>query len=257
MNKVKAMLSKVNSKGNSNPLLFRPAAGENKIRIVPLEANPENPFQILQFHYLGNKTYLSPLTYGKPDPIAEFKDALLSEGRLSVEEFKKAMQFAPSPRTYLPVVERGKEKDGIKYWAFGKKTCDQIEGFFVNPEYGDLSDIVTGVDITINFTPKEQSATKFAETSLVVSRKSTPLSDDPAIVKLLTTNQPDLVDSFEKYSYEQLKSVLDAYVNSLAAAAAAAGESTTNETSPVVKSEEEVSAAVAATDKEFDDVFNS
>ena len=47
--------------------------GKTQIRIVPYKLQKDTPFIELFFHYdLGGKSYLSPTSFGRPDPIEEF-----------------------------------------------------------------------------------------------------------------------------------------------------------------------------------------
>ena len=57
---------------------WKPPAGKTQIRIVPYKFNKDNPFIELYFHYsMGdNKTHLSPVSFGRPDPINEFAGKL-------------------------------------------------------------------------------------------------------------------------------------------------------------------------------------
>ena len=49
------------------------ALGKTQIRVVPYEFNKDNPFIELFFHYnLNNRSYLSPISFGRLDPIEEF-----------------------------------------------------------------------------------------------------------------------------------------------------------------------------------------
>ena len=44
-----------------------------KLFVLPYKFNKDNPFIELYFHYdLGGKNYLSPISFGRPDPIEEF-----------------------------------------------------------------------------------------------------------------------------------------------------------------------------------------
>ena len=44
--------------------------GKTQIRIVPYSFNKDNPFIELFFHYnLNNRSYLSPISFGRPDSI--------------------------------------------------------------------------------------------------------------------------------------------------------------------------------------------
>ena len=57
--------------------IWKPANGKSQIRIVPYKFNKDIPFIELYFHYnINNKTYLSPMSFGRPDPIVEFAEKL-------------------------------------------------------------------------------------------------------------------------------------------------------------------------------------
>ncbi len=98
---INALKSKLNSfkrtgGGDRDASIWKPKEGKTVIRIVPWKDNPSNPFIELYFHYLGNKTHLSPLSYGNRDPIAEFADALRSDqSRDPKERYAEARPFMP------------------------------------------------------------------------------------------------------------------------------------------------------------------
>lgn len=214
INAMKAKLAQLN-KQPANSIVWKPAPGENHIRAVPLKGNSITPFQELHFHYnLGGKTYLSPLSYGDPDPIAEFSDALIGEGGLSKEDWKDAKKFYPQTRTYLPIIVRGKEEEGVKFWGFGKTTFKDLLSIIENPDYGDITDPMTGRDLKITFTDKDKTnATSFPETKVVARVKETPLHTDKAVVHNLLNDQPVLLDSFKKHTYAELEEVLAKYID--------------------------------------------
>jgi hypothetical protein len=210
---IKELMAKRAQLGNKgNDAIFKPAEGDTVLRIVPLKSNPENPFQELYFHYLGKKTFLSPMTFGERDPIAEFSDGLVAAGNLSKDEYKEAKKFSPVLRTYLPVVVRGKESEGVKFWAFGKQIYTAILDIIADPDYGDISNPDTGHDIRITFTPAEKSPTKFADTKINVRPKPSKLTEDPALLNKLLTEQPNLLDCWPKQSYTDLKNALDVHL---------------------------------------------
>ena len=211
---IKAMREKLNAmkKKGGPEHIWKPEEGETTIRIVPLKGNADNPFQVLYFHYnLGGKTYLSPMSYDERDPLAEFSDALIAEhtGRMAKEEFKTAKQFYPQARTYVPIIVRGSEKEGVKFWAFGKQTYEKLLAFIADDEYGDISDVSTGTDITVTFTPEKKSDTGFAKTDFVLKRKSSPLTTDKELLKTWLNDQPVLLDSFTKTTADELSKLLD------------------------------------------------
>jgi hypothetical protein len=102
---LRAKLNTFQGQGQRSSAFWKPSAGKTIVRIVPLTDRPENPFSELYFHYLGNKTHLSPMTYGNRDPIAEFADNLRGDG--SRESYQQAREFMPKLRTFVPVVVRG------------------------------------------------------------------------------------------------------------------------------------------------------
>jgi hypothetical protein len=223
MNKLK---DKLNEKSKGQAIFFKPTEGETVIRIVPLKSNKDNPFQELQFHYgfeAGKKpdgspnelTILSPRSYGEVDPIADFCDSVRKGGNLTKDEFKTLMKkYAPTSRTYVPVIVRGKEDEGVKFWAFGKKIFEQILAICADEDYGDISDVEQGHDIKITFTPQEKSETNFAQTELMVRPKKTLLATDSALRDKWLNDQPVLMDAFKKWTKAELDEALNANLNS-------------------------------------------
>jgi hypothetical protein len=211
MNALKSKLNKLKGNNKASAVLWKPQEGKQTVRIVPRHEATDMPFVELYFHYLGNKTYLSPLTHGKPDPIAEFAETIRGDGS-NKDSWKIAKDFFPKMRTYVPVVERGKESEGVKWWAFGKTVYQEILAIMADPDYGDITDPSSGRDITVEFTPQEKSDTNFAKTAIRVKPNQTPLSSDKGILNNLLTEQPNIFDVYQEQSYEQLSKVLEDYI---------------------------------------------
>lgn len=210
---LKAKLNELKGNAARTEVLWKPAEGENLIRIVPLATNPDNPFTELYFHYLGNKTYLSPTSFGEPDPIAEFADELRSGGGLSKEDWKETKKFVPNRRTFVPIIDRKHPELGIRFWAFGKTVYEEILAVMADPEYGDITDAQTGRDIKVIFTPQEKSDTSFAKTAIRVSPTQKALTKDADELKKWLNEQPDLLALYKRMSYDELKGVLTKFVN--------------------------------------------
>ena len=69
------------------------------IRVLPYKHNKDNPFIELFFHFgLNNKTYLSPTSFGRPDPIEEFAQKLKTSGNR--EEYQMARKLESKMRTF-------------------------------------------------------------------------------------------------------------------------------------------------------------
>ena len=83
------------------------------------EFNKDNPFIELFFHYnLNNRSYLSPISFGRPDPIEEFAQKLKGSG--NKEDYQLSKKLEAKMRTFAPVIVRGEESQGVKFWGFGK-----------------------------------------------------------------------------------------------------------------------------------------
>lgn len=251
-------LLQLQNKGASNPYMFKPEEGEQTVRIVPNAHLPESalPFEELYWYFnITGKPILSPVSYGEADPIAEFYRDLTKGQKLPREEWEKIKQFKAQMRTYAPIVIRGKESEGIKFWAFGKKVYMTLLEHINEPDYGDISDVTSGHDIKITFTPKEKSDTvpKFPKTDILIRPKATPLHTDAAIVKKLMTGQPKLVDQFDHLSYDALKKILNEYMDDPFTTESSSDEDSVSPTAELVAADEQnISEAV---DQEFDKLF--
>lgn len=208
---LRAKLNSFQGQGERSNAFWKPQEGKTVIRIVPLADRPENPFSELYFHYLGNKTHLSPITYGNRDPIAEFADNLRGDG--SRESYQESRAFMPKLRTFVPVVVRGEEDEGVRFWSFGKTVYQELLQIIADPDYGDITNIENGRDITVTHIPQEKSDTNFAKTSVMPKPNQTVLSDDSRLVEQWTTNQPDLRSLFKEPSYEELSVFLKRYLD--------------------------------------------
>jgi hypothetical protein len=217
---LRSRLSNLDGKSKGADVTFKPVKGEQRIRIVPLKGSPENPFQDLHFHFkLGGKTYLSPLSYGEADPVSEFAEALITQGGMTKEEYKEVVKFRPVRRTYVPVVVRGKEEEGVKFWAFSQNIERKLLEIMNDPDYGDITDPKTGHDIKVIYTPQEDSSTNFAQTEIMPSPKQSPLTTDKALEAKLLNEQPVLMETAGKrHTYEELQAVLARVLNPESAA---------------------------------------
>lgn len=222
LSKLKNRLSSLTSKNNQTQLLWKPKAGEQVIRIVPYKYQPDNPFIELKFHYgIGgkdsggnqvNKTYLSPDTFHRPDPIVEFSNRLKKNG--SKEDWRRGKDMEPKMRTFVPVIVRGEEELGVRFWGFGKQVYQDILSFMADPDYGDITDLLNGKDVTVIFTTAEKSGKNFPETTIRVKPKTTPAVDptNSALVEALK-NQVNILDLFPEPTYEELKNAMNAWLN--------------------------------------------
>lgn len=223
-------------------LLWRPKEGVQTVRIVPYKFNPGNPLIELKFYYkLGGSNYLAPCTFGKPDPILETIDALRASG--SNEEKDIAAKLAPVTRTYTPVIVRGEEELGVRFWGFGTLVYKQLLKLMTNAKYGDITSYTEGRDIEVEFhkisKKKNAKGESFPETTILADPNITPVVD-PTRRDLMekVVDQTDILTIFPLKSYDELKAAVEKWLNP---------EPTTPASTPVAQSPTAVPAAAQAT----------
>jgi len=264
-NALKAKLNTFTKQGDRNDALWKPTEGKTTIRIVPWKGNRDNPFIELYFHYLGNKTYISPLSFGRRDPIAEFADKLVEDARREGREaeksaWKQASAFRPKLRTYIPIIVRGEESKGVRFFSFGKTVYQDLLSYIADPDYGDITDPKIGRDVVVEYIPQEKSDTNFAKTSVKVKPNQTPIVQDIDLAKKLLEEQPDIFALYKEPSYEELRAVLERYLDPDATEPVAKGnsevKSVTTQTLDL-STEISESAVVKNALDEFDKLFDN
>lgn len=212
MSKIKDRLEALKSTGNKSTSLWKPQ-GKSVIRIIPYKFNPENPFIELLFHYgVNNKTYLSPASFNRPDPIVEFANKLKKTG--DKDSWREGRKLEPKMRTYVPVLVRGEEEQGVKFWGMGKTVYQEILAIIADPDYGDISDLKTGRDVAIEFKTAEETGKSYPETSIRVKPNQTS-AFDPAnkVIMEKFKNQKNILELFPELSYDELAKVMDEWLN--------------------------------------------
>lgn len=249
MQALSAKLARFKGQGGTSAF-WRPKEGRQHVRIVPWSERPENPFIEMYFHYLGGRTNLSPKSHGKPDPMIEFADELLREDN-SKDTWETARKFYPKLRTYVPVVVRGEEDQGVRYWSFGKTVFQDILSYIADPDYGDITDPLTGRDLTVEYIPQEKSDTNFAKTTVKVRPKVTPAVEDDEQMDAILNNQPNFRALFTEPTYEELYQFLQRQLSGESETDSSAGSSVATESLTPTSAPSEGSPAPvsAATDK--------
>jgi hypothetical protein len=252
---LKAKLNQFTKQGDRNESIWKPTEGKTVIRIVPYKENRENPFIELNFHYLGNKTYLSPTSYGNRDPILEFAEELASTG--GKDGWMQSRAFRPKLRTHVPIIVRGEEEKGVRFWAFGKTVYTELLSLIDDPDYGDITDVKSGHDLVIEYIPQEKSDTNFAKTMVRAKPSKTPLAASAEQVQKFLTDQPDIRALFKEPTFQELKVALSRYLNPDEDGPTAVNDEEVT-SSPTAARSAEVKNSTSVKDMidEFDEVFN-
>ena len=252
INALKKRLGQLQITNNRTSNLWKPSPGTTQVRIVPYKHNKDNPFIELFFHYdLGRKSYLSPMSFGRPDPIEEFSQKLKASG--NKEDYQLARKIESKMRTFAPVVIRGEENQGVKFWGFGKTVYQELLSIIADPDYGDISDTVNGRDVVVEFKTAEETGASFPKTSIRVKPNQTPITEDKKVLTTLLEDQKDIREVYNELSYDELTEALQDWLSPKD------GETEETSTEASQPASSTIQSAVSNTSNvsdDFDDLFN-
>ena len=245
INAIKSRLNQLQNTSSTANAFWKPQPGKSQIRITPYIENKDNPFVELFFHYslVPKKTVLSPLTFGRPDPVQQFADKLKGSG--DKDEWIQGKRIEPKMRTFAPVIVRGEESEGVKWWGFGKTVYQELLAIIADPDYGDISDVMTGRDIVVERQTAAEAGNQYGKTTIRVKPNQTALVEDANLSDNLLKNQPNIVELYTEPSFDELKGHLQNFLNPSAA------EETKSETEMVS------TTASSNVEDDFDKLFNS
>ncbi len=251
LNAIKKRLNQLQTTNTRTSNHWKPSPGTQVVRIVPYKFNQSNPFIELYFHYdLGGKNYLSPISFGRPDPIEEFAQKLKSTG--SKDDYRLGRKVEAKMRTFAPVVVRGEEKEGVRFWGFGKTVYQELLSIIADPDYGDITDPVSGRDVAVEFKTAEETGKSFPSTSIRVKPNLTPITEDAAVLESIKESQKNITEIYQERSYDELTQALNDYLNGNSEEKEEKVEETVKETASETKSYDSKKTSDA-----FDDLFNN
>ena len=245
INAIKSRLNQLQNTSSTANAFWKPQPGKSQIRITPYNENKDNPFVELFFHYslVPKKTVLSPLSFGRPDPVQQFADKLKGSG--DKDEWIQGKRIEPKMRTFAPVIVRGEESEGVKWWGFGKTVYQELLAIIADPDYGDISDVMTGRDIVVERQTAAEAGNQYGKTTIRVKPNQTALVEDANLSDNLLKNQPNIVELYTEPSFDELKGHLQNFLNPSAA------EEKTSEPEMVS------TQASSNVEDDFDKLFNS
>ena len=220
--KMKAKRDALENRGNGQSVFWRPEDGEQTIRIVPTPDG--DPFKEYWFHYnLGkNAGFLSPKkNFGEDDPLNDFVRQLYKDG--TDESIKMAKDLSARQRFFAPVLVRGEEEKGVRLWGFGKTAYKELLNLVLNPEYGDITDVAEGTDLTINY--GKPAGAQFPQTTITPRRKPSPMMKSQDEVATFLDQIPNFDEVFERKTPEQVQAMLDEFLLSESDAESVSNES--------------------------------
>ena len=208
---------------------FKPDEGDQDIRIVP--APDGDPLKEMYFHYnVGEHRggiVCPKRNYGEDCPICEFASSLWREGTdQNDEESKKlAKSLFVRARYFSPVVVRGREDEGVKIYGYGKRAYENLLGYILDPDYGDITDPLEGTYISLTYT-KPTTPGAYPQTSLKMRRNTSSLLEDKEAIPALLDSMPDFESLFERHTSEEIDAILDEQLSGNASAESRSTETT-------------------------------
>ena len=259
MDALKNKVKQMKSKNKNSQYIFKPTAGKTTIRIVPYKHNPTNPFIELFFHYnFMNKTFISPVTFNRPDPIDEFSKQLIAQG--DKESYKLGKQLEPKLRVYIPVIIRNPENVNdvsFKFWGINKTIYEQLLTSLTDEElgYGNFIDPIEGRDIIVEYKTPKEANNDYGKTTITIKPSITPMLKDNARIKEILSTQPKVEELFEEKTYDEIKTLLEKYCSP--------DDSKVETKSDIKETDKETTKEVSENDdvddilSDFDDMINS
>ena len=195
----------------SSVQLWKPDAGEYKVRGVPWKSTPDGmPFIERRFYYLGDSPrILAPTQFGKPDPINDLIRKLYSTRSPDDRELAKKLQ--PKMTAYMAIIVRGQEDKGVQVWSFNKFIYQRLLGFFTDEEVGDILDPMDGFDLKVIIKPsgKKFNGKDVMDTVVDASRRPSKLHEDPEVAKKWLDNIPNIDDMYQQKTTAEIEQALN------------------------------------------------
>jgi len=201
-----------NTGGKGKSLFWKPSIGKQVVRVVPNKYNKQFPFTEMLFYYgIGQRVMASPQNWQEKDPIQEFTKQLRNSG--DKENWRLAKKLDAKTRIFAPIIVRGQEDEGVKLWQFGKEVYQDFLNMAADEEIGDYTDIVGGRDIKLTTVGPEVTGTPYNKTSVGPSLKTSALTGDDVTAKNLLENQPNPLEVFKRFSFDEVKAALQEYLS--------------------------------------------
>ena len=257
INAIKERLQNLNRRSNKANDVWKPK-GDHDIRCLPYPHGGD-PMIDLHFHYeIGESTtILCPKSnFGDDCAVCDFCDVLKSwkgpDGQDKPENERKAdfeifKKIQPKARVFIPMVERGKEADGAKYWGVTPNQAGQILNVCTDgdrlSELGiDRDDAAKALDVIFSPTkaydlkvsfrkPGEKGNTKtFPVVEIEGKIKATPVSKDKKEAEAILASVKNIKEVYPPMSSTEVKRMLDRWTGNQSVEAKADGATEKYET---------------------------
>jgi hypothetical protein len=219
---IKQRLQKLQSKSSGNDqvdyskIFWKPKMGTQVVRVVPRKENRDYPFVEVSFHQYNvfKKSVYCLDAFGEDDPVLQYRRELYNEGTPEAKDLAK--KIAPRTKYFAQVVVRGEEDMGTRLWEFNKTTYEKLLSIMANEDFGDITDIIDGTDLTVEGYKDSIAIGKknveYIAVNITPKRRTSPLSENADHAKSLLENQNNILEVYKKFSYDEIKGMLKNYL---------------------------------------------
>lgn len=222
---IKERLNKLQSKNSSSAfekidfttIFWKPKLGKQVVRILPRKTNKDFPFAEVSFHQYNifKKNVYSLENFGEKDPVVQLMRELYDE---NTEESKDlARKLRPRTKFFAQVLVRGEEGMGARIWEFNKTTYEKLLSIMADDDFGDVSDVTEGTDLTVegynDVIKIGKRDVNYVAVNVTPKRNISPISEDAAMVQKVLEVQKEITEIYKKYSYDEIKKMLHDYIN--------------------------------------------
>lgn len=167
--------------------------GDTRVRILPGHPHMDAFFTEVYYHtkqIRKDSVKVRCLNNGDIDgdacPVCD--EIRQYHGSRDKDDKKIWQEQRPKNRFFMNAIDRADDPAEVKILACGTMVMTQLLSFVTDPDYGDITDVETGLDITINRTGEKLDT----EYTVKPRRKSTPmLPDEDEVASIIGTNAKD------------------------------------------------------------------
>lgn len=145
------------------------------------------------------------------DPsIKRIKKENMNEAQLKIKEsndkiYKDAIKWEAKKFYMVRGIDKGAEKDGVKFWRFkhnyrNQGTLDKLLPIledYMSTQQADFSDAQTGTDLNIIMTDAEFNRHVYKQISAITARGKSPLHADPTVIRAWVDDDINWRDVFK------------------------------------------------------------
>jgi len=194
--------------------------------------------------------------------MQEMIDACLQSGDALEKDWAK--KNSAKQRWFVPVIIRGEEKEGVKFWGFSQTIYKKLLSL-LSQDDGAILSLTEGHDVVVTY---KKDAKKLPNGQMIpeidcnpVLKSSLAVSPTEKEAMESIKNQPDITKAYILPTYEELKTAVEKWLNPEGEnpsaeeqeKAATAADATT---APVTKVKAESATPVPATAAEVEDEFS-